>query len=165
MIVRRTTRLEAPAPCAWELIQRVDTFFYVSRGLLGFRIDQRPAERFVTGARYRGRLWFAHVVPGWRHELHVIRVDPARREIYTHESGGPLRTWNHCLRVEGETATSSLYTDEIEFDAGRLTSPTRIVVELFFRYRQARLRRLARSARASQLMGTTRDKNGALPQL
>ena len=164
MIVRRTTRLEAPALCVWELIQRVDTFFYVSRGLLGFRIDGRPAERFVAGARYRGRLWFAHVVPGWRHELHVIRLDPARREIYTHESGGPLRVWNHSLRVEPETATSSLYTDQIEFDAGRLTSPTRIVVELFFRYRQARLRRLARCAGVSQSIGTTQDANGAPSQ-
>ena len=143
-MVRQTTRLEASAERVWQTLLQVSTFFYVTRGLLGYGIAVRPEETFAEGRVFRGRLWFGNVVPGWLHQLQVNQIDGARHEITTCESGGPLRVWKHRLMVEPESAGSCWYTDEIEFDAGRLTLPTWIVVQAFFRYRQARWRKLAR---------------------
>ena len=143
MIICRMTRLHASASRVWEELQRLSTFAYVASGLLGFRLDGPVEDRFVAGHVYRGRLWLGHIVPAWQHQIKIIRVDAGSREILTNESGGPLRVWNHRLSVAEESADSCLYTDEIELDAGWLTLPTWVMADLFFRYRQARWRRLA----------------------
>ena len=127
MIVRQTTRLEASADKVWHKMQRISTFYYVTRGAMGYQVAEPPGEFFVVGQTVRGRVWLAHIVPIWLHQLEVVRVDDARREIYSNESGGPFRVWHHRLFVEPETAASCRYTDELEFDAGWLSESIRIL--------------------------------------
>ncbi len=144
MLVRRSVQLPLSADRAWELLQEWNTFLYVTRGVLAFELEDPPPVRFQPGQVHRGRLWLAHVLPGWRHELKVIAVDPKKREIHTNESGGLLRVWNHGLIVRPLSADTCVYTDEVELDAGWLSLPAWLVTHAVFRYRQARWRRLAR---------------------
>jgi hypothetical protein len=144
MLVRVSTRLPIPADVAWDTVQRVDTLRYVTRGLLGFRMDGAVPERLFQGDTYRLRLLFFGVLPAWRHEIHVVSVDQSAHEIRTEERGGPVRTWRHRIAVDGEGWGATRYLDEIEVAAGPLTALVWLYAQVFYRYRQRRWRRLAR---------------------
>ena len=144
MLVRVSTRLSVPADVAWDRVKRTDTLRYVTRGLLGFRPDGEIPERLAEGETYTMRLLFFGVVPAWRHEIHIVRLDEETHEIRTEERGGPVRSWRHRIAVDGEGWGSTRYLDEIEIAAGVLTPLVWFYAHLFYRYRQMRWRRLAR---------------------
>jgi hypothetical protein len=157
VIARVSTELECSAERAWEAVQRPETLQYITRGLLGFRpLDEVP-EQFGEGTVVRVRLFFFHVLPAWRHEIRIVRLDRERREIYTNERGGPVRNWSHLIRVEavpGEQGRTR-YLDEIEIAAGPLTPLVWLYAQLFYRYRQRRWRKLARALAAQPASGST----------
>jgi hypothetical protein len=128
----------------WEAVQKVDTLRYVTHGLLGFRpLDPIPA-RLSEGDVVRVRLLFFHFVPAWKHEIRIVHVDERERRIETAERGGAIRTWNHVITVE-PAPPGTRYTDAIEIDAGIMTPLVEAYAKLFYRYRQRRWRRLAKS--------------------
>ena len=149
MLVRVSTRLPAPADLVWDTVKRTDTLRYVTRGLLGFRPEGELPERFAEGETYRMRLLFFGVLPAWRHEIRIAGVDDAGREIRTEEHGGPIRSWQHRIAVDDEGWGSTRYLDEIQVAAGVLTPLVWFYTQLFYRYRQRRWRRLARSLGAA----------------
>ena len=142
--MRVTTRLPVRAELAWDTVKRTDTLRYVTRGLLGFRVEGSEPERLAEGGHYRMRLLFFGVLPAWRHEIHVVRLDEQAREIRTEERGGPVRSWRHRITVDDEGWGSTRYTDELDISAGPLTPLVWMYAQLFYRYRQMRWRRLAR---------------------
>lgn len=144
MIVRVTTELDAPAQKVWELLKRKQTFLYVTRGVMSIPDAKDWPEEQREGLKMRGRLRFFHLVPGWEHEICVDSVDEDRREVRTTERGGFVKAWNHLLKVEPFSEERSRYTDEIEIDAGVLTPMVWAFAHLFYRYRQARWRSLAK---------------------
>ncbi|MGF1471249.1 MAG: hypothetical protein ACFB50_05825 [Rubrobacteraceae bacterium] len=144
MIARISTELDAPAREVWALLKRKQTFLYVTRGVMGVPAAKAWPEEHREGLKVRGRIWFFHAIPGWRHEIRVVSVDKERREIRTRERGGFVEVWNHLLKVEALSEESSLYTDEVEIEAGMLTPVVWAVAHLFYRYRQARWRSLAK---------------------
>jgi len=145
VIARISTSLDTDAERAWRAVQRKSTFLYVTKGVLGIADADRYPEEWHAGDVVRARLVFFGFLPGWMHELRLVRVDGERRELYTNERGGVLSAWNHCITVEPAGATRCRYTDEIDMDAGLLTPLVWLYAHIFFRYRQMRLRRLART--------------------
>ena len=144
MIFRRSVQLDAPPEKVWELVKRADTFLYVTRPFLGVGgVDEWP-ETLDEGESFGGRLLGFGFIPLWRHELTLVRMDDATREIYTNEHGGPVKKWNHRITVEA-AGGGTRYTDEIEI-GGLSAAPTWLFAALFFRYRQYRWRKLVRSA-------------------
>jgi hypothetical protein len=144
MVVRVSTRLPVPVDLAWATVKRTDTLRYVTRGLLGFRPEGEIPERLAEGETYRMRLLFFGVLPAWRHEIRVARLDDAGHEIRTEERGGPVRDWRHRITVDAEGWGATRYMDEIQIAAGALTPLVWLYAQLFYRYRQRRWRRLAR---------------------
>ncbi len=149
MIVRLSTDLDIPADLAWETVKKPETFRYVVRGFLGVQqLDEVPEDGGV-GLTVRVRLFFFHVIPAWKHEIRIVRLDEAAHEIYTNEQGGPIKQWNHLLKVEPAGPGRCRYTDQIDFRAGVLAPSTWLFTQTIFRYRQRRWRKLARSLQAS----------------
>jgi ligand-binding SRPBCC domain-containing protein len=144
VLVRVSTRLPVPPDLAWDTVKRTDTLRYVTRGLLGFRPEGEIPERLAEGETYRMRLLFFGVLPAWRHEIQVIRLDDASHEIRTEEHGGPVRDWRHRITVDAEGWGATRYMDEIEIAAGPLTPLVWLYAHVFYRYRQWRWRRLAK---------------------
>jgi len=144
VLVRVSTRLPVPPDLAWDTVKRTDTLRYVTRGLLGFRPEGEIPDRLAEGETYRMRLLFFGVLPAWRHEIQVIRLDDASQEIRTEEHGGPVRDWRHRITVDAEGWGATRYMDEIEIAAGPLTPLVWLYAQVFYRYRQWRWRRLAR---------------------
>jgi hypothetical protein len=147
VVARVATKLDASADDVWTAVKRLDTFRYVTRGVLGYRLIGGDPGELHEGMVVRGRLWFFHVLPAWTHAIRIVRVDEPGREILTSENGGPVRGWDHRIHVEplaGEPERCR-YTDEITIRAGVLTPLVWGYVHVIFRYRQARWRRLART--------------------
>jgi hypothetical protein len=82
----------------------------------------------------------------WRHRLLVVEVDPTRRLLRSRESGGPVSAWNHDIWLEPAGPAACRYTDRVEIAAGAWTPLIWAFAQVFYRYRQARWRRLARRA-------------------
>src|SRR3989304_4849749 len=120
MIARISTHLDASAELAWRAVKKIDTLRYVARGLLGFAGDGVPDEA-RAGDAFRVRLMLFNVLPGWTHEMRIVRVDEQKRELYSNERGGIVRAWNHLIRIEPESESRCRYSDEIEIDAGPMT--------------------------------------------
>ena len=100
MIVRVSTDLDISADLAWETVKKPETFRYVVRGVMGVRqLDEIP-EDWGEGLTVRVRLYFFHVIPAWKHEIRIVHIDEAAREIYTNERGGPVRHWNHRISIK-----------------------------------------------------------------
>lgn len=143
-VVRVSTDLPLAAERACELARKPALFSFVVRPVL--RIGGLPsgeaAATFGPGDELSGRLWWFGVLPGWRHTLRIVTLDP--QELFTNERGGLVRTWNHRLTFEPRGAAACRYTDEITLDAGPLTPAVWLFAQLMFRWRQARWRALAR---------------------
>ena len=149
VVVSVSTDLEIPADLAWETVKKPETFRYVVRGVMGVRqLDEVP-EDWGEGLTVRVRLVFFHVIPAWKHEIRIVRLDEAAREIYTNERGGGVRRWNHLLTFEPLSEQRCRYTDEIEIGAGPMTPFVWLFAHAMFRYRHIRWRKLARSLQAS----------------
>jgi hypothetical protein len=145
VIIRVATALDADADTVWLLVRQPSTLVYVMRGMLGLSSPDVLPGRWSEGATVTARLLLLDLVPAWRHEIQITAYSDARREIETAEHGGPLRVWNHRLRVEPTARDQCRYVDEVEIGAGLLTPVFWLTAWAFFRYRQWRLRKLVRA--------------------
>jgi hypothetical protein len=131
-------------------VKQPETLRYITKGLLGFRPEGELPARFSAGTVVRVKLLFFGFIPGWMHEIRIARLDEAHREIETTEHGGSVKRWNHRITVDERGPWRSRYTDEIDIDAGLVTPLIWAYAHLFYRYRQWRWRRLARSLAAAR---------------
>jgi len=136
-----TTLLPAPAHIIFAAVKRPSTLVYVARGMLRFSGWRRFPVTWQVGQSLHTRLWFFHLLPApWLHKMQVAEVDEAQRLIRSHETS-PLYTWDHTIRVEAQESLTR-YTDRIDIEAGLLTWLIWLYASLFYRYRQARWRRI-----------------------
>jgi len=145
MLFNLATILDTDADNAWRLIKKPSTFLFVARGLLGVSGSRNWPDEWCAGQTINTRLWLFHLLPAWRHEIRVLSLDDSSRVIKTAEKGGLVQTWNHALLVEPISADRCRYTDKLDVDAGILNLLVWLFLQTFFRYRQMRLRKLARS--------------------
>lgn len=151
--VRVSTILPAPASRIWELLLRKDSFLYVTRGLMSYTdTDQWSEILFTEEAMLAPRVKLFGLGPASPHNVHVVRVDEARGEIETEESGGLVQAWNHQMKINPVSEIACRYTDCIEIKAGLLTPLVWLFAVGFYRYRHRRWRQWLRvsSVRAEQ---------------
>ena len=137
------THLNARAEAVWQAVKKPQTLLYVTRGFLGFSNSEHFPSEWNLGQKLETRLWFFHILPGWKHTLTVAEVNDSEKLIRSHEYGG-FYTWDHTIRVMDDSSTCG-YSDEIEIHAGVLTLFIWLFANVFYRYRQMRWRKLARS--------------------
>lgn len=142
-----SSELPVSAKHAFALAQKFETFEFVVHPIIRLTLsdEQRKLadsdEALAVGTEYSARLWYFKVIPTWKHNLKIIAGGPIEGgafEIYTNETSGPVRVWNHRLTFTPTSDSTCEYTDQIEIPAGLLGLGTKIFVKHFFRYRQRR---------------------------
>ncbi len=141
------TPLDASADSVWQAVKKPRTLLHVTRGFLGFSDSQQFHAMWESGQKVITRLWFFHILPGWRHTLTVAQVNDGERQIRSHEYGG-FYTWDHTICVV-PASRGCIYSDEIQIHAGLLTFFIWAFANVFYRYRQIRWRKLARTLDAT----------------
>ena len=125
------------------ILQR-DAFLHITRGMLGFRGAEEWPNAFHEGQFIETRLLLFNLVPAWKHRMRLIRIDHDKMELSSEEQGGLVRRWDHRKWIEEDSESRCLYTDEIDIDAGLLTFLIWAFAHCFYRYRQRRMRQLAK---------------------
>jgi ligand-binding SRPBCC domain-containing protein len=141
-----STYLDAPPQAVWSAVKRSSTFEHITPGLPGFSVDGVPGETWAEeGATIGLRLRAFNRSLAWHHTINIVTVDEDRRLIQTQEHGGPVKRWNHTITVD-EEGSGSRYRDHVEIDAGAATPAVWTFAQGLYRYRQNRLRQLARTS-------------------
>lgn len=143
--VRVQTVLDAPADHVWHLVQRLSTFRYVCRGLLGMPAIRGREEVAEPGRSETVWLFLFHVIPLHRHTTLITQVDPVERALRTEEHGGIVRSWRHTLHAEPLPDGRTRYSDTVEIDGGIFTPLLVAFAHAAYRYRQRRWHRLVRT--------------------
>jgi hypothetical protein len=139
------TELPTSADAVWQAMQHPTSFLYVTRGLFGIPALAGRTAPFHEGERGAAWLLAFHLIPAWRHTIHLVDLDDTTRTMRSQERGGALRSWRHTLHVEPAGEHRCVYSDTIEIDAGPLTGLVARVSVRIFRYRQRRWHKLVRN--------------------
>ncbi len=121
MIATIQTYFDTSAAKAWNALKKKDTFLFITRGFLGFIGSKNWPEEFYEGQEIDTRFVFFHIFPVWKHYLRVVKLDDHRKELYSNEKGGPIKIWNHLIKIEPGTNQRCKYIDQIEIRAGLFT--------------------------------------------
>lgn len=148
-IVSVSTELPISAELASAKAHQLEMMEFVMRPLLGFRLSEGDRARATEstgdllplGEEFAGRLMLFGLIPLWTHRLTI--VSDTGLEIFTNESSGPVKTWNHRLTFEPIDESHCRYTDTIEIDRGLIGGATGVFIALFFRHRQRRWHQIA----------------------
>jgi len=142
MIATIQTYFNTSTEKAWNTLKKKDTFLFITHGFLGFIGSKNWPGEFYEGQEIDTRFVFFHIFPAWKHYLRVVRLDNNSKELYSNEKGGPIKIWNHLIKIEPEADQSCKYTDQIEIKAGLLTPFVWGYAHIFYRYRQHRWKKL-----------------------
>ncbi|MBC7919770.1 MAG: hypothetical protein H7Z75_01635 [Ferruginibacter sp.] len=142
-----STRLLAAPERVWQELRKPVTLQKVAYPLLTFRMsDGQPLpDTFQAGGTYRLAMFSFGFLPLGRHSIHLVKLDPAARELYTHEHGDLIQNWNHRISVRETNHGQTHYTDALEIASGWKTVFLWLYAHAFFRYRQYRRRQLAKT--------------------
>lgn len=143
--------LDMPLKQAWELVNQPSTLAWVAAPILSFRPIDPPElpERWSEG-RYRVVLKFLGLIPFGRQWIDVSFPAPAAadpegaRLVRDNGSGDLVRVWDHRIMLAPRPDGRTDYSDRVDVDAGAFTPFIWIFAHLFYRWRQARWRALAR---------------------
>jgi hypothetical protein len=148
MWVRVSSVLDCPPEGVWEQLQRSALLLEVAAPLVRLvPVGAAFPERWTEGLTLRCRSYLFGFLPLGTRALTFERIDQSAREIQTRESDPLVRRWDHCLRVRPAAGGRTLYTDEIDIDAGLLTPVVWLFAYWFYRHRQMRWRNVARRLR------------------
>ena len=138
--------LPCSSSAAWSEVQKVSLLRYVAWPLVTFhprKGEQLPA-RWEQGTTVSIRMRLFGFVPFGTHILEVERIDHDQLVIQTCEHDYLIRKWDHLIQICRETDNTSMYSDDIEIDAGILTVPVFLFAQCFYRHRQRRWRKAVR---------------------
>jgi hypothetical protein len=144
--------LPSPVERAWEALRRPRLLQHVASPVLAFAPIQPPewpevwtegaylVELRLFGRLPLGRQWIVISFP------EVSLGDPGLTFRVRDAGRGQIaRRWDHLVTITALPEGRTRYEDRVDIDAGILTPLVWLFAHLFYRYRQARWRRLARA--------------------
>jgi hypothetical protein len=151
--IRLKLELDCSADAAWELIRSPASFRAVSAPLMAVR-SREPGgfpERWRSGEHRVSLALFGLVPLGEQTIAPSFRTHRGAR-IMTDEGraiAGPLTaitSWRHQMAIAPGRRGGALYRDQLEYSAGALGIPLWPLLFVFWQWRAAGLRRLAKKA-------------------
>ena len=152
MKIEISTTLKCSPEAVWEAVRTTQLFRYITRPLLTFEPIDPPTWPTVWDAgAYRCRIKFLGLVPLGSQTIDISFLaatgPEAAHPIYRVRDNGRgdlAKRWDHLITIEGTDQGTTQSTDRVEVEAGLLTPGVWAFAQLFYRYRQARWRRLVR---------------------
>lgn len=128
----------------WDELQKVSSLMQVASPILKFRPqnNQTLPEKWELGTEYKLKLSFFGVVPLGDHFIRVVEINQKKKTIVSNEHGNLTKVWNHIIKIVPINDQSIEYTDEIEIKAGLLTLSIWLFVQIFYRHRQSKWKKL-----------------------
>ena len=133
---------ECPPEKVWGKLQTIALLREVTWPVMSFRplTPGGEPECWTQGSDFQCRLYLFGIIPLGKHTISFERIDPAAREIQSREHSAMVRRWDHLIRVRPTPEGHTLYSDEVEIEAGLLTPLIFAFAQIFYRHRQRRWR-------------------------
>lgn len=157
LIVRVSTQLECTVEAAWAEVLKPKLLLQVAAPMAIIspsRTEQFP-ELWQQGQTYYCKSDLHGFIPAGERSLFFERIDPVRHEIQSREQDPLAKKWDHLIRIERSPQGATVYTDEIDLDAGILTPVIWAWATLFYRHRQRKWRVLAKTLRSANQEGAS----------
>lgn len=147
MRTRISTVLDCPKERVWQEVQRSALLEYIAAPLVRFAPLQpsRLPETWDEGC-YQVRMkifgWFS-----FGNHWVVISKPQAKDGIFQIRDNGygdHIAKWDHWITIQDTPAGKTLYTDQVDIEAGLLTPLIWLFSQVFYRHRQQRWRMLVR---------------------
>lgn len=135
-----STTLNAQASHVWSLVKKSSTLTYICRGLLGFQHAENLPEEWKAGETIQTRLHLFSFIPAWQHQIHFVGIQ--NYSLLTKEQGGVISRWEHEITLDDISEHQTLYSDQVDIEAGVFTPIIFMFAHGFYRYRQYRWKRL-----------------------
>ena len=149
--------LDMDADTVWRQVQRPRVLTHVSRPMLLLRpVDPPEWPEAWPDGEHVVSLWLLGFMPLARQVISVSRPPPSGGARHLRDNGrvALARRWDHLVTVE-PLGDRTRYIDRVEIEAGWLTPLVAAFAAVFYRHRQRRWRRLARSELRSGPVGGT----------
>ena len=143
--------LDCSPELVWDEVQTSALLVEVAWPLVRL-VPTDPPElprRWDRGRPVRLRSYLFGFIPLGTRTVAFDRIDAERREIETREHDPLIRRWDHTMRV-WPIGGRTLYSDDIEIEAGILTLPVVLFAHWFYRHRQRRWRTVVQRLAANQ---------------
>jgi ligand-binding SRPBCC domain-containing protein len=146
-LIVRSSIFPADADTIWTKLSRLSTLQHVAKPYATFRpVDGSSDLNWLPGEVYRFRFRLFGVLPLGTHTIKVKRFDREAGIVYTEESNPHVPVWNHTIKLEAIDGGYTLYTDEVEIDAGWKTAAVCLWAKLFYAHRQRKWVRMLTNA-------------------
>ena len=105
-------------------------------------VDGKFPDNWEQGVTYVCRIRIFKWIPIGKRHLKIETIDDNNMEIQSREFDPLVRKWDHLIRVEA-SGNETLYSDELDIEAGILTPFVCLYAWIFYRHRQRRWRAIA----------------------
>ncbi|MBA3531652.1 MAG: hypothetical protein H0T73_07035 [Ardenticatenales bacterium] len=147
-----STHLDCSPAAAWREVQSSRLLQHIAFPLVGFEpLDPPHLPVAWEPGRYRVRLKLGMLLPLGAHDLNlsVTTADSTsgqeRYEVRDNGAGGLISRWDHRITIVPDPRGGTLYSDQVEVQAGALTLFAWGFAWLFYHYRQWRWRQLVQN--------------------
>lgn len=129
----------------WDKIQDVNTLREICKPKASFiACDDSPIQ-WKEGKTFVFKMYLHGFLPVGRHTINVVKMDKTSREIDTKEYDNTVVIWNHYIKMEEISQQVTRYTDTVDLYAGCLTSITAWWTLKFYKHRQRKWQKIAKS--------------------
>ena len=144
-----STLLDAKPERVWEELQRPALLEYVAAPLVAFDpVDLEAFPQRWEEDEYRVAMLLFGVIPLGEQTIDVSRQrvdDTEGNQSYQLRDGGTgklVSVWDHLISVRETPDNKTVYTDEVDVEAGVLTPLVFLFAVVFYRHRHRRWRKL-----------------------
>jgi hypothetical protein len=144
-----STLLDAKPERVWEELQRPALLEYVAAPLVAFDpVDPEAFPERWEADEYRVAMLLFGVIPLGEQTIDVSRQrvdDTEGNQFYQLRDDGTgklISVWDHLISVRETPDNKTVYTDEVDVEAGILTPLVYLFAAVFYRHRQRRWRKL-----------------------
>lgn len=148
MKLRLSTILDCPVDEAFGRVKAPALLRHVAHPLVVFTpIEPAEFPQVWEAGDYRVGMKILGLIPFGEQTI-GIRLEPTRQhpgqsyEILDDGHSKLIPRWHHRIRLEATSDGKTLYTDELDLEAGILTKAVWLFAAIFYRYRQHRWKQL-----------------------
>jgi hypothetical protein len=146
--VRIETIIQAPLATCTAHLQTPALLRHVAAPLIGF-ISREPGGFPAVWEPGPHRVWMLAFgfLPLGPQTVDISHGDWSAETVWVRDNGAGLlvRRWDHRIEMTADGPDRTRYVDQVDIEAGLLTPLVQAYAALFYRWRQARWRGLARS--------------------
>lgn len=129
----------------WTKIQDIETLREICKPKASFISCGTSPLVWKEGETFVFKLFLHGFIPVGKHTINVVKMDRTSRDIDTVEYNKHVTIWNHYIKMREVSENATQYADIVDMYAGWLTPLVAWWTLKFYRHRQRKWQRIAKT--------------------